>query len=89
MMRAVPELEAGGRRKGGGEEEGDGGSGWGSRELMGADEAHQGWNWMHWLLARGRGSGEKEKLLFQLLMLETISNPGSLIPSRLSNFYRP
>jgi hypothetical protein len=79
-MRAVPELEAGGRRKGGGEEVGDGGSGW-------ADEAHQGWNWMHWL-ARGRGSREK-KLLFQLLMLETISNPGSLIPSRLSNFYRP
>jgi hypothetical protein len=28
----VPELEAGGRRKGGGEEERDGGVGWGSRE---------------------------------------------------------
>jgi hypothetical protein len=32
IMRAVPELQAGGRRKGGGEEDGDGGVGWGSRE---------------------------------------------------------
>jgi hypothetical protein len=33
------------------------------------------------------GEGEEEKLF--PLMLATISNPALLIPSRLSNFYRP